>query len=356
MARYRALTYLSTLVLGFTAVLAFTYQGILSYAPLMYGFVIIPVLELLLKPNERNLSEAEEELAKHDPIYDWMIYLMVPIHVAILVVFLLVIGDPSLLWWEILGLVLGMGLLCGTYGINIGHELGHRTKKYEQMLAKIALLTSLYMHFFIEHNRGHHKRVSTPEDPASSRYGESLYAFWIRSVWGSYLSAWGLEARRLTKIGQPIVSLHNEMIRFQLIQLAVVLAIGWGIGWVSATYFVLAAIVGFLTLETVNYIEHYGLERKELAIGHFERVQPHHSWNSNHVLGRLMLFELSRHSDHHYLASRKYQILQHHEGAPQMPTGYPGMMVLATVPPLWFRVMHRELDRISGLTGLVEGE
>ena len=114
--------------------------------------------------------------------------------------------------------------------------------------------------------------------------------------------------------------------------------------WKVLLAFVLAAIIGILLLETVNYIEHYGLLRQRTASGRYERVRHVHSWNSDHQIGRLMLFNLSRHSDHHYKASKKYQVLDSLPDSPQMPTGYPGMMVLALVQPLWFRVMDRKLD------------
>ena len=199
------------------------------------------------------------------------------------------------------------------------------------------------MHFFIEHNRGHHKNVSTPEDPSSARKGEMLYAFWFRSVIYSYLSAWKIEQDRLNKKGEPFISYDNEMMRFQVIQLSLLALIWWQFGWLIMLYFVAAATIGFLLLETVNYIEHYGLLR-ELKGDRYERVMPRHSWNSNHVIGRIVLFELSRHSDHHYIASRKYQILRHINESPQMPTGYPGMMLMATFPPLWFYVMNKRVN------------
>jgi alkane 1-monooxygenase len=240
-----------------------------------------------------------------------------------------------------------MGLLCGTFGINVGHELGHRTNRFEQALAKLLLLTSLYMHFFIEHNKGHHKRVATPEDPSSARLGEPLYLFWIRSIVNSYRSAWHIAAKDQQKKGRPALSLRNEMIQFHAIQIGFVLAIGMALGWTVAILFIAAAFIGILLLETVNYIEHYGLQRKQIAEGKWERAMPEHSWNSNHVIGRVMLFELSRHSDHHYLASRKYQVLRHHDHSPQMPTGYPGMMLLALVPPVWFWVMNQKVRTLK---------
>jgi alkane 1-monooxygenase len=250
---------------------------------------------------------------------------------------------------DTIGRIAVMGLLCGTFGINVGHELGHRVNKWEQTLAKILLLSSLYMHFFTEHNKGHHKRVATPEDPSSARMGEPIYTFYFRTIFLSYLSAWHISNDEVKKKGKPVFSLLNEMIQFHLIQAAFIGIIFLFFGGTVTLYFLAAALMGILLLETVNYIEHYGLQRKATTDGKYERTMPEHSWNSDHVLGRLVLFELSRHSDHHYMASRKYQVLRHHDDAPQMPTGYPGMMLLSLVPPIWFKIMNKRL-KSSNLT------
>ncbi len=344
--KIHSLKYMNVLILPILAWVSFNTYGWMTYLPLIESFVIIPLLELAYKPNAENHSpESEKERAK-DPIFDWQLYIMVPIQFALLATFLISMQESGLTLVDKIGRISAMGLMCGVIGINVAHELGHRKKKYEQFMAKSLLLTSLYMHFFIEHNRGHHKNVSTKEDPSSARYGEMLYAFWIRSVVYAYLSAWKLEAERLQKKGKSAFSLHNEMLRFQLIQVGFTVGIGLLFGWIIMGYFILAAVMGFLLLETVNYIEHYGLERN-LKSDVYERVMPHHSWNSDHRIGRIMLFELSRHSDHHYIASRKYQILRHIDDSPQMPTGYPGMMLLATVPPIWFSIMNPRIKKIK---------
>jgi alkane 1-monooxygenase len=246
---------------------------------------------------------------------------------------------------DIIGRVLSMGLLCAAFGINVAHELGHRVNKMEQTFAKMLLLTSLYMHFFIEHNKGHHKHVATPHDPSTAKYNQSVYAFWPQTLIGTYLSAWKIANDEVGKKGKRWYSLQNEMLLFQIIQLLFVFAIYYFFGAISALLFIVAAFMGGLLLETVNYIEHYGLSRNTTSEEQYERVQPHHSWNSNHIIGRLMLFELSRHSDHHYLASRKYQILRSFDNAPQMPTGYPGMILLSLFPPLWFKIMHQQMKK-----------
>lgn len=349
----KALKYLLTYSLPVTVAIAFSYQGVWSWFPIVYAFVVIPVLELLFPANTTNLTTVEEDLIKDDPVYDWLIYITVPVLYGCLGWFLWLMQEEMVLW-ERIGMVFSMGLLCGTFGINVGHELGHRRKKYERILAQVSLLSSQYMHFFIEHNRGHHHKVSTAEDPASARYGEGIYRFWFRSVKDSYLDAWKLERERLQRRKQQCWSWHNEMIRITAVQLGFLLVIGGVFGPAVLSCYLGAAVVGFLLLETVNYIEHYGLSRQQHKDGRYEKVRPQHSWNSNHVIGRLLLFELSRHSDHHFIAARKYQILRHHDHSPQMPTGYPGMMVMALLPPVWFSLMH---PRIASLTqGIDSGD
>lgn len=315
-----------------------------SYTAIFVLFVIIPFLELFTSGSTRNLSEAEEEMAKHDRIYDMLLYSLLPIQYALLVYFLTQLQAEGLPLYVQIGYITAFGMACGILGINAAHELGHRSTWYEQAMSKLLLATTLYMHFFIEHNRGHHKFVSTDDDPASSRYGETVYAFYVRSIWGGWRSAWHLEAERLKRNRQRFWSIHNEMLIFQFIQLGLLAVIGAIFGWKTLVCFLAGAGIGILLLETVNYIEHYGLRRKKKESG-YERTMPIHSWNSNHPIGRLVLLELSRHSDHHYIANRKYQVLRHFDESPQMPTGYPGMLLLALVPPLWFMVMHKRIDR-----------
>jgi alkane 1-monooxygenase len=314
-----------------------------SYSAVVVLFVIIPFIELFTKGSTNNLDKIEEEIAKEDKVYDWLLYGLVPLQYIILIYFLVQISDTSLPLYFKIGATTAFGMSCGILGINAAHELGHRTTWYEQLMSKMLLLTTLYMHFFIEHNRGHHKNVSTDADPASSRFGETVYAFYFRTIWGSWMSAWHLEAEKLKRNNLPFWSIKNEMLKFQIIQLILLISIGLVFGGTTLLFFIVGSLIGILLLETVNYIEHYGLRRKKNG-DKYERTLPIHSWNSNHPLGRLILLELSRHSDHHYMASRKYQILRHFDESPQMPTGYPGMLLLSLFPPLWFKLMHRRID------------
>jgi alkane 1-monooxygenase len=300
-----------------------------------------------MKPVPENVGEEVENQIRNDKFYDWILYAVVLLQYGSLYVFLSNIAERS--GFDLMGQIISMGVLCGTFGINVGHELGHRKSGFDQFLAKALLLTSLYTHFFIEHNKGHHAHVATDQDPSSAILGQSIYSFWPQTVFGTYAKAWKINLDELKKKGLGFLNPQNEMLFFTLAQVIFMVLIGYFFGLYTLLYFLVSAIIGALLLETVNYIEHYGLLRKRNPNGNYERVLPKHSWNSNHLLGRLMLFELSRHSDHHYLASRKYQVLRHHDDAPQMPTGYPGMIVLALFPPIWFRVMNRQLKKYESI-------
>jgi alkane 1-monooxygenase len=345
----RFLKFLIPFTIFFGSVRSFNAHGWIIWLPIFFAWLFVPLMEAFIKPDPANMSAAEEELANKNKGYDILLYLVVAVQYFSLYEFLDSMKNDTLTWQETTGRIWVMGMLCGIFGINVGHELGHRVNKFEQTLAKALLLTSLYMHFFTEHNKGHHKRVATPEDPSSARYGEPVYTFYFRTVIFSYISAWHIANDELRKKGKPVFSLHNEMIQFTLIQLLFLWLIIFAFGWLVTLYFLASAMIGILLLETVNYIEHYGLQRKSTGDGKYERAMPVHSWNSDHVIGRLMLFELSRHSDHHYLASRKYQVLRHHDDAPQMPTGYPGMMILSLLPPAWFYVMNRRIKKLQAV-------
>lgn len=343
----RALKYAMVLTLPATVAVAFLRVDYWTFFPLIYAFGIVPLIEVFLKPDPQNLDATEKELVKEDPLYDFIVRVMTPIQYVFLVWFFFAVSEEGLATSALVGRITAMGMLCGVVGINVAHELGHRTKAIDRFLSKALLLSSLYTHFYIEHNRGHHRNVATPEDPATARLNETVYGFWVRSVVGSYLNAWKLEQERLQRTGQSFFSLHNEMVRFTLLHIALTGGVVIVFGWATALWFVLAALMGGLLLETVNYIEHYGLVRKQNERGRYERVMPVHSWNSNHVFGRLLLFELTRHSDHHYKASTPYPLLDHMEDAPQLPTGYPGMMLLSLVPPLFFIVMNPRVQQHS---------
>lgn len=342
---WRDLKYFLAYLIPFSAYWGVYAGGHWSYSAVWLAFVIIPLLEWILPQSTANVPPAEETTRSKRLLFDWLLYLNIPIVWGLIFYYAHVLCAVPVTGWETLGMTLSVGLVGGSSGVNVGHELGHRQNRVEQFLAKTLLLPALYLHFFIEHNKGHHKHVATDADPASARAGENLYAFWIRSVTGSYVNAWRLERVRIGREDKKVWSLRNEMIRFQIVQAIYLLGMGLIFGWQVLPYLAGIATVAFLLLETINYIEHYGLRRRMLANCRYEPVSPIHSWNSDHEIGRIMLYELTRHSDHHYKATRKYQILRHFEESPQLPMGYPAAVLLALAPPLWFRVMNPRLKK-----------
>jgi alkane 1-monooxygenase len=244
-----------------------------------------------------------------------------------------------------IGCVLGCGIM-GALGINCAHELLHKRNPYERGLAQISLLCSAYLHFMNEHTIGHHNRVATPEDPATSRYGETFYQFWPRTVFGGFSSAWHLEKERLSKAGLPLWSYHNLMISWLASPVLLAASILFFLGPSAAIFYIVQAVIGFSHLEAVNYIEHYGLVRGKIGDGLYEIVSPLHSWNAPFTITNFFLFKLQRHSDHHAYPTRRYQILRSFPESPQLPTGYAGMVVLSLIPPLFFRVMNPLVDNV----------
>ncbi len=342
---WRDLKYLLAYLIPLSAYWGVYQGGQWSFSAIWLAFVVIPLLELILPQSTANYPPPEEEDRAKRKFFDWLLYLNVPIVWGLVVFLAYTITSDAHAWWETLGMTLSVGLVGGSSGINAGHELGHRQNRIEQFLAKILLLPALYLHFYIEHNKGHHKNVATDQDPASARAGENLYKFWIRSVTGSYVNAWRLERIRLRREDKKVWSIQNEMLRFQAVQAGYLLVMAGIFGWAVLPWLAGVAIIAFLLLETINYVEHYGLRRRLLANGRYEPVSPVHSWNSDHEIGRIMLYELTRHSDHHYKATRKYQVLRHFDESPQLPMGYPAAVLLSLAPPLWFRVMNPRLEK-----------
>ena len=337
--KYKFLKYFLTLSIPFLAYMSFNSNGILTYAPILEAFLLIPLLELFFKPSTKNISDAEEEMAKDDISYDIILYSFVPIIYFLIWEFLVSMGD-SISTFDRIGRILSMGLICGGFGINIAHELGHRRTKYEKLFSKILLLPSLYMHFFIEHNFGHHLKFGTPDDGATAKYNQNVYSFWITSVTKQYIDAWKKQMELLKRNGNSFISIKNDMMWYVLIQSAYLFTI-YSVFSTKGLFFATAVgVISFLFLETINYIEHYGLKRKMLPSGRYERVREIHSWNSNHSIGRIVLYELTRHSDHHYKSSKKYQLLDYFDESPELPYGYPSSIILSLFPPIWFRIMN----------------
>ena len=304
----------------------------------MIVFVVIPILDLAVGDDGENPPDEEYKRLSADRYYRWCTYLFLPVLLAGLVISAYLWAGTELGIVDKCGLAATVGVVSGI-GINAAHELGHRVEKHERWLAKVALAQSGYGHFFVEHNRGHHVRVATPEDPASSRLGESLYTFLIRSINGGFISAWRLEKDRLARRGRRTFDIRNNILQTWAMSAALfgTLVVIFGIG--ITPYLVLQAVIAFILLETVNYVEHYGLLRSQLPNGRYERTAPRHSWNSDRLVTNVFLFHLQRHSDHHANPGRRYQTLRSADEAPQLPAGYATMVVLALIPPLWRAVM-----------------
>lgn len=324
----KSLRYLFFLIIPAAVYFSLFSTGWLTFSALATAFGILPLVELFLQPKDENLDLDFEKKLRNQKIFDFWLYINIPIVFGAIFIYLNHIQSEPLHTYELVGKTSAIGILLGVNGINVAHELGHRKEKFHQVMAQILLLSSMYTHFYIEHNKGHHLNVSTPEDPSSARYKESIYHFWWRSVSQTYISAWKLAGK--------------HMLALQIIQIIWVLIL-YKIYDIYVALYLAAAVIGFLLLESVNYIEHYGLRRKSITPTLYEKAKPEHSWNSNHPIGRLVLFELSRHSDHHYQPQRPYQILKHHKESPQLPTGYPGMILLAFVPPIFFNVMDKQM-------------
>ena len=322
-------------------------NALMLWLPLAFYYLTVPVLDMLIGEDTSNPPEEVVPQLENDPYYRWILYALVPLIWGAWFYGAWFVGTQNLPWHGVLAMIYLIGGTCGV-GINLGHELGHKKGKGERWLAKFVLAPCAYGHFFIEHNKGHHKDVATPEDPASSRMGESIWKFALRELPGAAKRAWRLEKDRLNAQDKSVWSLENE-----IIQPAIITIVAWGsvlaiFGIGLLPYILGTAFWGAFQLTSANYIEHYGLMRHKKANGRYERTQPHHSWNSNHMFSNWATFHLQRHSDHHAHPTRRYQSLRHFENLPELPNGYFGMFFISYFPPLWYKVMDKRLLEHAG--------
>jgi alkane 1-monooxygenase len=312
--------------------------GVMWWAGPFLVFVIIPLLDRAIGKDSSNPPDSVLRKLEDDRYYRWCTYVFIPIQYAGLAFACAQWTSGHLSSVESLGLAVTVAMV-GGIAINTAHELGHKRPRHEKWLAKVALAQSGYGHFFIEHNRGHHVRVATPEDPASARMGESFWEFLPRTVWGSLRSAVELERQRLARAGGRFLSPQNDVINAWAMTVVLFAALIAGFGWSVAPWLAVQAVIAFSLLEVVNYLEHYGLLRQKRADGRYERCQPEHSWNSDNIASNVFLYHLQRHSDHHAHPTRRYQALRHFGGLPELPSGYASMILLAYATPLWFRTI-----------------
>ena len=310
--------------------------------PLIFLYVVVPLADALIPPSRHNPPESAVASLENDVYYKHITFALVPVLWAAFIFAAWFVARHGLPWHGWLAMVLATGAV-GGFGINLAHEMGHKHNRLERTLALWALAPSGYGHFCVEHNRGHHHDVATPQDTASSRMGESIWAFVWREMPGGARRAWQYETQRLKRLGCSPFHAHNQILQGLAITAALWSALVLWLGPEVLGFILPVALWTNFQLTSANYVEHYGLKRLQSPEGDFERCQPRHSWNSNHVVSNWMLFHLQRHADHHAHATRRYQALRHFEDAPQLPSGYAGMFLVAYVPPLWFAIMNPRL-------------
>ncbi|HET8881529.1 MAG TPA: fatty acid desaturase [Solimonas sp.] len=307
----------------------------------IYG--LLPLLDLLIGDDRTNPPDHAVATLEQDRYYRAIVFAYIPAQFAATIFGAWLAARGGYGAWSLIGLIWSVGIINGV-AINTAHELGHKTNPLERWLARLTLAPVAYGHFFIEHNKGHHKNVATPHDPASSKMGESFWAFLPRTMIGGLRSAWQIEAQRLQRNGKPVFGTSNENLQSWALSVALFGALTLWLGPWALLFLVAQALFGATLLEVVNYIEHYGLLRQyDDKAGRYERCAPRHSWNSNHIVTNLFLYQLQRHSDHHANPTRRYQALRHFDESPQLPSGYMSMILVAYLPPLWFRLMDRRV-------------
>jgi alkane 1-monooxygenase len=348
----KKLGFFTAFILPALVVMGYYLEDWWNYLAIAFSFIIIPLIDQQLGIDTTNVPDDEVKQKSEELYYRFVTYIWTYLQIAFVIWGCSVIAAGkinTLVEW--IGFVISFSLVTGGIGITVAHELGHKKSAVERFYSKLLLMTVSYMHFYIEHNRGHHVTVATPEDPATAHKNENFYAFWVRSVFGGYAHAWKLENESLRRKGHAPLHWSNAMIWYTLLpfifcaSITVVFSYGTNsVLWQIPIFFFAQSIFAFTLLELVNYVEHYGIMRREIAPGKYERVNPLHSWNASQLISNFFLFQLQRHSDHHANAIKRYQVLNHYDESPQLPFGYPTMILMAAVPPLWFSFMNKRLE------------
>ena len=343
--------FFSAFIIPSLVVAGFYSGGWWNFSSLAFVFIVVPVIDQIAGLDKSNVPVEEKSVVGEEFYYRFVTYIWVYVQFAFFLWAAYAIattGPLTTIEWT--GFTIGFALVTGGIGITVAHELGHKKSKLEQVYSQALLMTVCYMHFFIEHNRGHHVHVATPEDPATAKEDQSFYSFWFQTVFGSWHHAWKIEAESLKRKQYATVSFRNPIIWYMVLPIifcAWLMAIAGftaeKIVWQIPIFFFSQSVLAFSLLELVNYIEHYGIIRREITPGRYEQVNPLHSWNASHLISNFFLFQLQRHSDHHFNASRRYQALDHYDESPQLPFGYPTMIMIALLPPLWFNMMNKRL-------------
>jgi alkane 1-monooxygenase len=341
----RALPYFLAFLVPWSVWTGWQQGGIWTFQVFAWVYLILPIADALVGLDGRNPVQPESKMANF--LFAFVTWATLPVQVILITAGAWHITTQPVTPLEIIGITLSVGASSGILGITVAHELIHRASRLEYAVGAALMCLTSYGHFCIEHVHGHHRRVGKPEDPATARQGEGLYRFLPRTLIGGFASAWQLEAARMIRRRKSVFSPRNRFLRLMVLQLILYIA-AWSLfGLTGVIYFAVQGAVAVFMLEVINYLEHYGLQRRLISPGRYEAIDQRHSWNSSHRLSNLFLFNLARHTDHHWHAGRRYQALQHIEGAPQLPAGYGTMFLLALVPTLWFRVMDRRLQRLE---------
>jgi len=347
--RYPSIKYLLPYTVIPLAFLSFASGGLWSYSIPVYTFVLIPIIDVVLPKDTYNFNEEEKKSANSNMLYSYILYGLVPLQYIFLFLFLEGVTNPECTIFEIIGMTLGMGIISGNL-VNLAHELGHRKNRFKQFLAKVSLMQILMMDFFIYHNNVHHKWVATEKDPASAKKGDNFYVFLFKDIFGSASAAWNVEARRLYRKGHSSFSWANQVLQYYLCEFIFLALVTWLFAWQGLVFTLICSFFAHFVLSQLNFIQHYGLRRKLKENGNYERPNLGHSWNSPSFWSSAMLFTLPRHSDHHFKSSIPYQTLTQYEDSPHHPYGYPTMMILCLIPPLWYKIMDPILEKRAALT------
>lgn len=353
---YSAIFFLALLpVLSFWLMKNSAYPTASLFLSLIFIFLIVPLLDLAIGVDEVNPAQGREnDDMDNDIFYRVMVMLSLPAFFLLLLFGHWVFVSNELNFWQQAAWILTIGVFGSVFGINSAHELCHKTTKIEPFFSGLLLSLVCYSTFKIEHIRGHHVYVSTPDDKSSARLNQTVYNFLWGTFKGNFISAFRLEKNRLNKKGLSAWHWRNELIWWQATTLLWILLVGLIFGGKGILFFLLQSFVAISFLEVINYVEHYGLERKRLKNGKYEPVTHKHSWNSSFLLTNLLLFQLQRHSDHHANPKIRYQVLRHFHDSPQLPFGYATMILLTLLPPLWFFIMNPRVKKYLGESGQPE--
>ena len=339
----RKFKYLGAYLIPLFGLFTFKSTGVYAFFGLIFLYVLVPILEQILPLSSYNLNKAEKELAKESSFFDLTLYLLVPLHLFVIYSFLITVSSANISTLDLTACVLMMGTILGVNGINVGHELGHKINHpFKMFLAHVMLTTSIQNHFVTYHNSGHHRDVGTPEDFSSAKQGDNFYYFALRSQIGGYFKTWKLESKRLIALGKN--KFINPMVIYTLIPILFLSTIYFFFNFNTMLIYGITGIYGISVLEAQNYFAHYGLRRKKQENGRYEKVQPKHSWNSDHLIGRVLLFELTRHSDHHHMGAKPFQLLESKKDSPLLPFGYPMMLMLSYFPFIFKPIMKKHLN------------